>query len=100
MGHRPVTYPVVSAREDLGREPAVRETVIGSQIEDFRENRPAGRSRINFEQTMARFPAGTLEAIRSIDDGRSQAEFIRDAVLRELDRREAADKLHFSEPER
>lgn len=48
-----------------------------------------GRKRINDEQTPARFPEGTLERIdRLLEDGETRADFIRDAVERELMRRQ------------
>lgn len=50
-----------------------------------------GRPQINHEQTPARFPEGTLARIDAAlfeDEGR--ADFIREAVERELKRRERA----------
>ncbi len=48
-----------------------------------------GRKRINDEQTPARFPAGTLERIdAALEDGEKRSDLIRDAVDRELKRRE------------
>ena len=48
-----------------------------------------GRRQINHEKTMARFPAGTLERIKAVlEDGEPQSEFIREAVERELKRRD------------
>ena len=50
-----------------------------------------GRNKINHEQTPARFPEGTLDRIDNVlseDEGRS--DFIREAVERELKRRERA----------
>lgn len=50
---------------------------------------PVGRPRINGEQTMARFRDGTLDRIKAVLTGNEkQSDFIRDAVERELDRRE------------
>lgn len=51
--------------------------------------RPAvGRPRINDEQTPGRFPAGTLARIdAACRDGEKRADFIREAVERELERR-------------
>ncbi len=50
-----------------------------------------GRKQINEEQTPARFPGGTLERIdRTLDDGEKRSDFIREAVERELKRRERA----------
>jgi metal-responsive CopG/Arc/MetJ family transcriptional regulator len=49
----------------------------------------AGRPRINEEETPARLPAGTLKRIDAIlRDGERRAEFIREAIERELKRRE------------
>jgi hypothetical protein len=48
-----------------------------------------GRKQINHEQTVARFPEGTLARIDAVlDDGEKQADLIREAVERELKRRE------------
>ena len=48
-----------------------------------------GRRQINYEKTMARFPAGTLDRIKAVlRDGEPQSEFIREAVESELVRRE------------
>lgn len=48
-----------------------------------------GRKQINGEQTMARFPAGTLDRIKAVlRDGEPQSAFIRDVVLAEVERRE------------
>lgn len=48
-----------------------------------------GRKKINDEQTPARFPAGTLARIDSaLDDGEKRSDLIREAVERELKRRE------------
>lgn len=48
-----------------------------------------GRKRINDEQTPARFPAGTLTRIDSVlDEGEKRSDLIREAVERELKRRE------------
>ena len=50
---------------------------------------PVGRPRINGEQTMARFRDGTLERIKAVlTEREKQSDFIRDAVERELERRE------------
>lgn len=49
----------------------------------------AGRKRINDEQTPARFPAGTLERIDAVLlEKEKRSDFIRQAVERELKRRE------------
>lgn len=48
-----------------------------------------GRKRINDEQTPARFPAGTLDRIDSaLEEGEKRSDLIREAVERELKRRE------------
>lgn len=50
-----------------------------------------GRKRINDEQTPARFPAGTLDRIdAALDEGENRSDLIREAVERELKRRERA----------
>jgi metal-responsive CopG/Arc/MetJ family transcriptional regulator len=48
-----------------------------------------GRKKINDEQTPARFPAGTLARIDAVlEDGEKRSDLIRQAVERELKRRE------------
>jgi hypothetical protein len=48
-----------------------------------------GRKQINHEQTPARFPEGTLARIdANLDEGEARADLIREAVDRELKRRE------------
>jgi len=48
-----------------------------------------GRKKINDEQTPARFPAGTLARVdAALDEGEKRADLIREAVERELKRRE------------
>lgn len=48
-----------------------------------------GRPQINHEQTPARFPQGTLARIdASLADGEKRSDLIREAVERELKRRE------------
>lgn len=48
-----------------------------------------GRRQINHEQTPARFPEGTLERIDAVlEDGEKRSDLIREAVDRELKRRE------------
>ena len=48
-----------------------------------------GRNQINHEQTPARFPAGTLERIDAVlAEKEKRSDFIREAVERELERRE------------
>jgi hypothetical protein len=56
-------------------------------------NRPAmGRKRINAENMMARFPAGTLARIEKIlRPGENKADFVRKAVEERLSRRETGD---------
>ena len=52
-----------------------------------------GRKRINDEQMPARFPSGTIERIdRVLTDKEKRADFVREAVARELVRREKATK--------
>ncbi len=52
-----------------------------------------GRKQINDEAAVARFPAGTLKRIiASLKDGEVQADFLREAVERELRRREKPRK--------
>lgn len=51
--------------------------------------RGMGRKRINEEQTPARFPAGTLDRIDAVlEDGEKRADLIREAVEKELKKRE------------
>jgi len=48
-----------------------------------------GRKKINDEQTPARFPAGTLARIEAVlDEQEKRSDLIREAVERELKRRE------------
>jgi hypothetical protein len=48
-----------------------------------------GRKRINEEQMPARLPAGTLDRIDAVlDDGEKRADLLREAVEREIRRRE------------
>jgi metal-responsive CopG/Arc/MetJ family transcriptional regulator len=48
-----------------------------------------GRQQINHEQTPARFPKGTLERIDAdLKDGEKRSDLIREAVERELKRRD------------
>ena len=50
---------------------------------------PAGRPQINHEQTPARFPEGTLKRIDAVlEEKESRADLIREAVEKELKRRE------------
>jgi hypothetical protein len=50
---------------------------------------PVGRPRINGEQTPARFRDGTLARIEAVlSEGENRADFIREAVEKELRRRE------------
>ena len=52
-----------------------------------------GRKQINQEQTVARFPAGTLARINAVlREAERLADFLRKAVERELRRRETAGK--------
>jgi hypothetical protein len=58
-------------------------------IADIIYIRPMGRKLINHEQTPARFPAGTLARIDAVlEDGEKRADLLREAVERELKRRE------------
>jgi hypothetical protein len=51
-----------------------------------------GRRQINDEQMPARFPDGTLAKIdRWLEEGEKRADFLREAVKRELRRRLQAD---------
>jgi predicted DNA-binding protein len=51
--------------------------------------RPVGRVKINDEQTPARFPEGTLARIDAVlSDKEKRSDFIREAVEREIARRE------------
>ena len=55
--------------------------------------RPMGRIRINDESVVARFPKGTLARIDDVlAEKEKRADFIREAVDREIKRREAAEK--------
>jgi hypothetical protein len=48
-----------------------------------------GRKQINHEQTPARFPEGTLDRIDAVlEEGENRSDLIREAVDRELKRRE------------
>jgi metal-responsive CopG/Arc/MetJ family transcriptional regulator len=48
-----------------------------------------GRKQINHEQMPARFPEGTLERIdAALEEGEKRSDLIREAVERELKRRE------------
>lgn len=48
-----------------------------------------GRPRINHEQIPARLPEGTLDRMDAVlEDGEKRADFLREAVDRELRRRE------------
>jgi metal-responsive CopG/Arc/MetJ family transcriptional regulator len=50
-----------------------------------------GRPQINHEQTPARFPEGTLDRMdKVLDDGENRSDLIREAVEKELKRRERA----------
>ena len=50
-----------------------------------------GRRQINYEQTPVRLPAGKLARIdRVLKEGEKRADFLREAVTRELRRRERA----------
>lgn len=50
-----------------------------------------GRRRINEEQIPARLPAGTLDRMDAVlEDGEKRADLMREAIERELRRRERA----------
>jgi hypothetical protein len=50
---------------------------------------PVGRKKTNFEQMPARFPDGTFERIDAVlEPGENRADFLRQAVEREIKRRE------------
>lgn len=52
-------------------------------------HRSVGRKQINHEQTPARFPEGTLARIDAVlTEKEKRSDFIREAVERELERRE------------
>jgi len=52
-----------------------------------------GRIRINDESVVARFPKGTLARIDDVlAEKEKRADFIREAIDREIKRREAAEK--------
>jgi hypothetical protein len=52
-----------------------------------------GRKRLWSEDMQARFPAGTFERIADVlNDNEDRTDFVRAAVARELERREAAQK--------
>ena len=60
-------------------------------ISDIRPS--VGRPKINYEQTPARFPAGTLARIDAVlDEGEKRSDLIREAVHREIKRRERKAK--------
>lgn len=53
--------------------------------------RPVGRKQINHEQMPARFPEGTMGRIDAVlADKEKRSDFVREAVERELERREKA----------
>lgn len=55
--------------------------------------RSVGRKQINHEQMPARFPEGTFARIDAVlADKEKRADFVREAVDRELERREAEAK--------
>ena len=62
---------------------------IGPSIEDNVYYLIMGRKRINDEATLARFPGGTLKRVDAVlREDEKRAVFIREAVERELKRRE------------
>lgn len=67
--------------------PALTELLISGT------KRPVGRIKINDEQTPARFPEGTLARIDVVlAEKEKRSDFIREAVEREIKRREKAAK--------
>lgn len=59
------------------------------KIPDIDYFRDMGRKQINHEQTPARLPAGTLDRMDAVlEEGEKRADLIREAVERELKRRE------------
>ena len=59
------------------------------KIKDIMYFLAMGRKRINEEQTPARLPAGTLDRMDGLlSEGEKRADLIREAVERELRRRE------------
>jgi hypothetical protein len=63
--------------------------VISFIFDCGRKVTPMGRRQINEEQTPARFPAGTLKRIdAALAKGEKRADLLREAVERELKRRE------------
>lgn len=72
---------------DIKKMPALTELLISGT------KRPVGRIKINDEQTPARFPEGTLARIDAVlADKEKRSDFIREAVEREIKRREKAAK--------
>jgi hypothetical protein len=54
-----------------------------------------GRKKRWSEDMQARFPAGTIERIDAVlDDNEDRTDFVRQAVERELKRRERAKSVH------
>lgn len=63
--------------------------------------RPVGRIKINDEQYPAKFPEGTLARIEAVLEGKEKrSDFIRDAVEREIKRRERITRSPASQPDR
>lgn len=57
-------------------------------------SRPVGRKQINHEQMPARFPEGTLARIDAVlAEKEKRSDFVREAVERELERREQSQKF-------
>jgi metal-responsive CopG/Arc/MetJ family transcriptional regulator len=60
-----------------------------SSIPSIGDINKMGRKQINHEQMPARFPAGTLDRMDAVlDEGEKRSDLIREAVERELKRRE------------
>jgi hypothetical protein len=62
--------------------------------------KPLGRKQINFEQQIARFPEGTLARMEAVlRPFEKRADFLREAVERELQRREMGTEEEDQTPE-
>jgi hypothetical protein len=57
-----------------------------------------GRPKTTGENTMARFPVGTLDRIKAVlQPGEKQADLVRAGVIAEVERRERAARKHSAE---
>lgn len=73
---------------DIRKMQALTETLPSGTV------RRVGRIKINDEQTPARFPEGTLARIDAVlADKEKRSDFIREAVEREIKRRERSERL-------